>query len=283
MIISNHLITGTTKFIAHIGFPTKSFTAPKLLNPYFNSINKDLVVIPMACKKKDLKPLINGLTNLENFYGALITMPHKEEIVTFLKKKKKLVKISKVCNILKTDKDNHLIGGLTDIEGFKKSIKSLKLNLKNKKILIVGAGGIGTSLSHFFLYEEVKLVRIHDINKRKADNLNDKIQNKNFEFNFKVWNKKNTTFDFLINASPVGMDSFKSPVNSRIIKNCDTVIDFVLSSKQTKIIKLAKKYNKQTISGNSILIHQIPAILKFFGEKEISDPNLEKLRKVLVD
>ena len=31
MIISNHLITGKTKFIAHIGFPTKSFTAPKIL------------------------------------------------------------------------------------------------------------------------------------------------------------------------------------------------------------------------------------------------------------
>ena len=41
MIISNHLITGKTKFIAHIGFPTKSFTAPKILNPYFNLINKD--------------------------------------------------------------------------------------------------------------------------------------------------------------------------------------------------------------------------------------------------
>ena len=36
------------------------------------------------------------------------------------------------------------------------------------------------------------------------------------------------------------MVSFKSPVNSRIIKNCSTVIDFVLSDKQTKILKLAR-------------------------------------------
>ena len=57
MIISNHLITGKTKFIAHIGFPTKSFTAPKILNPYFYSINKDLVVIPMACKKTRFKTI----------------------------------------------------------------------------------------------------------------------------------------------------------------------------------------------------------------------------------
>ena len=89
MMNSNHVITGKTKFIAHIGFPTKSFTAPKILNPYFNTINEDLIVIPMACKQQDLKSLMTSLINLENFFGALITMPHKEEIVSILTKKKK--------------------------------------------------------------------------------------------------------------------------------------------------------------------------------------------------
>ena len=65
------------------------------------------------------------------------------------------MKMSKICNIFKTDKNGHLIWGLTHIKGSKKSIKSFKLTLKNKKILIVGAGGIGTSLSHLFLNEEV--------------------------------------------------------------------------------------------------------------------------------
>ena len=51
MVNFDHIIiTGRTKFIAHIGFPTKSFNAPKILNPYFYSINKDLLVIPTACK-----------------------------------------------------------------------------------------------------------------------------------------------------------------------------------------------------------------------------------------
>ena len=51
MVNFDHMITGRTKFIAHIGFSTKSFNAPKILNPYFYSINKDLLVIPTACKK----------------------------------------------------------------------------------------------------------------------------------------------------------------------------------------------------------------------------------------
>jgi len=94
MVISNHIISGKTKFIAHIGFPTHSFTAPKILNPCFKLLNKDLIVVPMGCKKKDLNNLIKGLKKLDNFFGALITMPHKE---------KKIVKLTNTCNILKID------------------------------------------------------------------------------------------------------------------------------------------------------------------------------------
>ena len=45
MVISNHIISGKTKFIAHIGFPTHSFTAPKILNPCFKLLNKDSILI----------------------------------------------------------------------------------------------------------------------------------------------------------------------------------------------------------------------------------------------
>ena len=55
MVVSNHIISGKTKFIAHIGFPTDTFTAPKILNPCFKLLNEDLIVIPMACKKENLK------------------------------------------------------------------------------------------------------------------------------------------------------------------------------------------------------------------------------------
>ena len=45
---------------------------------------------------------------------------------------------------------------MTDIRGFENSIKSLDLDIKNKNILLVGAGGIGTALSFYFLTKELK-------------------------------------------------------------------------------------------------------------------------------
>ena len=156
------------------------------------------------------------------------------------------------------------------------------MNISGKKIIIFGGtSGIGEAATKIMSDKGATEIIAISRNPDKMTNAPKNVTLEKIdvldEEALKSFFKNQGKFDVLINASPVGMVSFKSPVNSRIIKNCSTVIDFVLSDKQTKILKLAKKFNKQTISGNSILIHQIPAMLKFYGEKEISDSKLENL------
>ena len=43
------MITGKTKLIAHVGYPTESFRAPMIYNPYFKKHVIDAVVVPMGC------------------------------------------------------------------------------------------------------------------------------------------------------------------------------------------------------------------------------------------
>jgi len=40
-------ITGRTKIIAHLGYPTESFKAPMIYNPYFERHKIDAVVVPI--------------------------------------------------------------------------------------------------------------------------------------------------------------------------------------------------------------------------------------------
>ncbi len=46
-------ISGRTKLIAHLGYPTESFKAPMIYNPYFEKYDIDAVVVPMGCKAED--------------------------------------------------------------------------------------------------------------------------------------------------------------------------------------------------------------------------------------
>ena len=47
------MIRGTTTLIAHIGYPTESFKAPMIYNPYFEQQGIDAVVMPMGVKADD--------------------------------------------------------------------------------------------------------------------------------------------------------------------------------------------------------------------------------------
>ncbi len=47
------LIKGSTQVVAHIGYPTHSFKAPMIYNPYFEQAGIDAVVVPMGVRAED--------------------------------------------------------------------------------------------------------------------------------------------------------------------------------------------------------------------------------------
>jgi shikimate dehydrogenase len=69
--------SGSTTLIAHIGYPTETFKAPLIYNPYFEKARIDAVVVPMGVKAEDYRDFLKSIFHLTNIRGALITMPHK--------------------------------------------------------------------------------------------------------------------------------------------------------------------------------------------------------------
>ena len=67
------MINGNTKLISHIVYPTYSFKAPMIYNPYFEKYGIDAVVIPMGCKPDDYPAFLKLVFKLSNIHGALIT------------------------------------------------------------------------------------------------------------------------------------------------------------------------------------------------------------------
>ena len=71
------IINGNTELIAHIGFPTHSFKAPMIYNPWFDEAGVNARVMPMGCKPDDFAALFKSLFTLTNMRGAFITMPRQ--------------------------------------------------------------------------------------------------------------------------------------------------------------------------------------------------------------
>ena len=101
-------IDGQTELIAHLGFPTHSFKAPMIYNPYFEQAGIDAVVVPMGVKADDYPQFLPTLFKLTNIRGALVTMPHKVTTVGLMDEVTPTAKVAGACNAVLLREDGPL-------------------------------------------------------------------------------------------------------------------------------------------------------------------------------
>src|SRR5438270_12068639 len=97
----SRMISGRTEIIAHLGYPTESFTAPMIYNPWFEAHGIDAVVIPMGINAEDYAAFLRPLFRLSNIRGALVTMPHKVTTVGLLDRVSVAAEIAGSCNAIR--------------------------------------------------------------------------------------------------------------------------------------------------------------------------------------
>ena len=112
------LISGYTTLIVHIGWPTGSFKALMIFNPYFEKKGVDALVVLMGYKGEDYPRFFKSLFQLQNIIGALITMPHKVSTVAMLDELSTAVQVRGACNAVRKEADSRLVGDMFDGQGF---------------------------------------------------------------------------------------------------------------------------------------------------------------------
>jgi shikimate dehydrogenase len=67
------MANGKTKLIPHIGYPTESFKASMIYNPWFESRGINAIVAPFAVQAADFPNVFKSLFRCGKIDGALIT------------------------------------------------------------------------------------------------------------------------------------------------------------------------------------------------------------------
>ena len=111
------MISGKTTLIAHLGYPTESFKAPMIYNPWFDSKGIDAVVVPMGVKPDDYTAFVATLFKLSNIRGALVTMPHKIATMALVDEVTPTARIAGACNAILLRPDGTLLGDQFDGAG----------------------------------------------------------------------------------------------------------------------------------------------------------------------
>jgi len=280
------MLTSKTKIICIIGNPIEHSMSVAMHNAAIQKLGIDYIYIAFNVFTKDLPNAINGFRSL-NIKGASVTIPHKISVMKYLDKIEPMAKNIGAINTIKNE-NGILIGRNTDGEGFLKSIKESGYNLKNKKIVLFGAGGAGRACA-FYLAKEVREITI--IN-RTDNRLNDLISNLklNYEIPIKGINlskseeirKDIEDSDMIVNTTPVGMypNINESPIKQSWLNPNLFVIDIVYSPIQTKLLQEASSIGCKVLSGVNMLVNQ--GIIAFKWWTGFS-PDKKLMKQVVLD
>ncbi len=275
------MINGITELIAHIGYPTHSFKSPMIYNPYFEKMAINAVVVPMACKAEHFDVFLKSVFNLANVRGALITMPHKVTAVGLLHDVTPTVRVAGACNAVKRDAQGHLVGDMFDGAGFTRGVKRKGFDLKNKRVLVVGSGGVGSAIAASLAAEHIVAIGVFDSNTSAAEGLAMRIQQNYPELEVRSDSKDPEGYDLVVNATPMGMNEEDPlPMDVSRIDPKTFVGEVVMRTEMTAFLSAAKARGCQVQVGSDMLFEQIPAYLEFFGFPSTTSEELRRLSQL---
>ena len=275
------MIDGNTTLLAHIGYPTHSFKAPLIYNPYFADAGINAVVVPMGCQVADYPVLLRSLFALSNIGGALITMPHKVSTVALLDEASVAVRIAGACNAVKRDASGRLIGDLFDGEGFVRALRTKGVDLGAAACLVVGSGGVGSAIAAALAAAGVKRLVLTDTRKEATAALAGRIRQHYPALDLSLGTNDPAGFDLVVNATPLGMEEGDPlPVDVSRMSPHALAGEVVMRTEITPFLAAARARGCAIQVGTDMLFEQIPAYLEFFDLPSTSAARLRELAQL---
>ena len=240
------------KFLV-IGNPIDHSLSPKLHNYWIKNNNIKAIYEKKKLENSQIKDLILKVKKKE-ISGINITVPFKKIVIPYLDELSVEAKRTESVNTIYLHNEK-TIGHNTDIEGFEKSINDINFDIKDKKILILGAGGVVPSL--IFTLEKMKVSRITLSNrtKEKAEDLKKLFS----DLSIINWGQIED-FDMIINATSLGLsEEDKIDLDFSQIKKGKLFYDIIYNPPETNFLKKGKDLGNKTENGLKMFIYQAQA------------------------
>ena len=275
------MINGNTELIAHLGFPTHSFKAPLIYNPYFESIGVNAVVVPMGCRPDAFPEMLRNLFRLTNIRGALITMPHKVSTVDLLDEVTPTVRVAGACNAVKRLPDGRLVGDMFDGEGFVRGVRRKGHVLIDSSSLVVGCGGVGSAIAASLAAAGVARLALFDVQTTSSETLAQRLRAEYPKLIVETGSRDPQGFDLVVNGTPLGMKAGDPlPIDMERLSPSTFVGEVVMTTEMTAFLTAAQARGCKIQIGTDMLFEMIPAYLEFFGYPSTTADALRAVARV---
>ncbi|WP_238901018.1 MULTISPECIES: shikimate dehydrogenase [unclassified Clostridium] len=282
-------ISGTTALYCLIGTPIGHSGSPAMYNYSFQKLGIDSAYVAFDISIEKVKDTIAAFRTL-NIKGANVTMPCKNEVAKYMDELSPAARLVGAVNTIVND-GGKLTGNITDGVGFVRNLKEHGVDIKNKKITILGAGGAATAIQVQCALDgakEINTFNIKDDFYKKAEKTIENVRKEVSECVLNLYdledvqklNDKIADSDILVNATHVGMhpNENESPIKDRSVFRKDLVVaDVVYNPRKTKLLEDAEAAGCKIVTGIGMLLWQGAEAFKLYTGLEMPAKEVNEL------
>jgi shikimate dehydrogenase len=172
------------------------------------------------------------------------------------------------CNVIRRNRDGSLAGTLLDGEGFVTGLAQQQFDVRDKRVLLLGAGGAAAGIAFALAKYGVQSLHIRNRTASKAELLVKKLKLRFPAINLQSGPYQEKDFDLVINATPLGMyDDDPLPLSEKFLQPHMWVADVVVNQEVTPLLACAQQKGCHTHGGKWMLETQLEQMLDFMLEQ----------------
>lgn len=281
-------ISGKTQLLGLIGSPVEHSTSPAMYNLSFQLLGLDYAYLAFDIGLEQLSTALEA-AKLFNFKGLNVTMPCKIEASKWMDELSPAARIIGAVNTIVID-SGKLYGYNTDGVGYVQNLKEHNVDVKSKKITILGAGGAGTAVQVQCALDgasEISIFNPRDSFFEKAQETARRIVKEKPDCAIQVYDLADAdaldaeikSSQILINATKAGMAPDVKSTNIRkkeVFRKDLIVTDVIYNPEETLMLKEAREAGCRTIGGKGMLFQQGVEAFKLFTGRTMP---LEEIRE----
>lgn len=261
-------ISGRTGLFALIGTPVGHSKSPVMYNYSFEKLDLDYRYLAFDITVDKVKEALSAIKTF-NIKGANVTMPCKSAVTEYMDELSPAARIIGACNTIVND-NGKLVGHITDGVGYVRNLKENGVEVKGKKITIMGAGGAATAIQVQCALDgarEISIFNTKDDFYKRAEQTVENIKKEVPECIVNLYDLEDIdklyeeieSSDILTNATLIGMKPYDNETNIKdvsVLRKELVVTDVVYNPKKTKMIEDAEANGCKSIGGLGMLLYQ---------------------------
>jgi len=202
-----------------------------------------------------------------NFSGLNVTIPYKRAVIPFCAELSPVAQSIGSVNTILRRQDGSLYGENTDAAGFATMIERSGIDVRGKKVLVLGGGG--SSLSVKYVLREHAVGEVVSISRTGQDNYTNLTRHADCQI--------------IVNTTPVGMSPHTKaqPLSLESFPKLEGVLDLIYNPARTRLMLEAQARGITCIGGLTMLVGQARAACELFLGKRVK-PTKEKAALRLV-